>query len=207
MASAAAEREAATGRDLPLEFVTVEDSLKITGIWMFLVTDVLIFASLFSVYAVYRMRTADGPGPLALFHWTPVLVETLLLLTSSFTVSLAVWSMRRGRRAALTLWMLLTMALGLGFLSLELHEFAGDMALGAGWWASAFLSSFFVLVATHGTHVAVGLVWAGALLVQMARRGLTGRTARKLYSFALYWHFLDIVWIFIFSGVYLSARA
>jgi heme/copper-type cytochrome/quinol oxidase subunit 3 len=114
--------------------------------------------------------------------------------------------MRRGRVADLYFWLALTMALGAAFVGIELHEFAGDIATGAGWSRSAFLSAFFVLVATHGTHVTIGILWAIALLVQLLQRGLTSTTTRKLYTFALYWHFLDIIWVFIFTYVYLAGR-
>lgn len=190
---------------LPLEFANEEESTKITGFWMFLVTDVLIFASLFSTLAIYRFRAAGGPGPADLFSVGPTLAETLLLLTSSFTVSLAVWSMRRGARTALFVWMTLTLVLGAGFIGTELNEFVSDVASGASWTTSAFLSSFFLLVGTHGAHVAFGILWAVAVLLQVVRHGLTPVTARKVYTFSLYWHFLDIIWVFIFTYVYLAA--
>jgi heme/copper-type cytochrome/quinol oxidase subunit 3 len=173
---------------------------------MFLATDVMIFASLFAVYAVYRMRTAGGPTPAQVMDLTPALVETLVLLTSSFTIALAVWSMRRGNRTALLAWLMVTAFLGAAFVGTELQEFAADLARGAAWSRSASLSSFFVLVATHGAHVTFGLIWAVALLAQVARRGLRPFTCRKVYTLSLYWHFLDIVWVFIFTYVYLGAR-
>ena len=192
--------------DVPAEFADEEQSLHIAGFWMFLVTDILIFASLFAAYAVYRPMVADGPSASGLFSLGPTLLETALLLTSSFTVGIAVWSMRRGQRSAMVAWVVLTLVLGAAFVGTELHEFAADVAVGASWHTSAFLSSFFLLVSTHGAHVTFGLIWALALLAQVARRGLTAVTRRKLYTFSLYWHFLDIIWIFIFTGVYLGAK-
>jgi len=192
--------------ELPLEFAEEEQSLKITGFWLFLVTDVLIFASLFSSYAVYQPMVAQGPTAFQLFHLGPVILETLILLTSSFTVGIAVWAMRRQRVAMLKAWLIFTLLLGAAFVGIELHEFIGDVAMGASWRTSAFLSSFFLLVSTHGAHVTFGIIWALSLLVQLARRGLTAVTARKIYTFSLYWHFLDIIWVFIFTFVYLGGK-
>jgi cytochrome aa3-600 menaquinol oxidase subunit 3 len=192
--------------ELPLEFAEEEQSLKITGFWLFLVTDVLIFASLFSSYAVYQPMVAQGPTAFQLFHLGPVILETLILLTSSFTVGIAVWAMRRQRLAMLKAWLIFTLILGAAFVGIELHEFIGDVAMGASWRTSAFLSSFFLLVSTHGAHVTFGIIWALSLLVQLARRGLTAVTARKIYTFSLYWHFLDIIWVFIFTFVYLGGK-
>ena len=197
--------EAAPER-LPMEFADEEQSVAITGFWMFLVTDLLIFASLFASYAVYKPMVANGPSALQLFHLGPALLETLLLLTSSFTVGLAVWSMRRGRLRTMVAWMILTMLLGMGFVGTELHEFISDVGVGASWHTSAFLSAFFLLVSTHGVHVTFGVLWALALLLQVARRGLNPVTARKIYTFSLYWHFLDIIWVFILTVVYLGGK-
>jgi heme/copper-type cytochrome/quinol oxidase subunit 3 len=202
-----AEPRTLTGeQELPLEFAREEESIKITGFWMFLVTDMLIFASLFSVYAVYHSRIALGPSPGTLFHLGPVIWETVLLLTSSFTVGLSVFEMRRGRKRPALAWLVLTIALGAGFVGLEISDFVGYVSQGATWHVSAFLSSFYVLVGTHGSHVTFGIMWAITLIVQILRRGFTEVTARKLYTFSLYWHFLDIVWVFIFTYVYLSAK-
>jgi cytochrome aa3-600 menaquinol oxidase subunit 3 len=192
--------------ELPIEFQEEEQSLNITGFWLFLVTDVLIFASLFSSYAVFRPMVAQGPGPAQVFHLGPVIAETLILLTSSFTIGIAVWAMRTGRTRMLQAWLIFTMVLGALFVGLELREFVADATTGAGWQVSAFLSAFFLLVSTHGAHVTFGILWALALLVQIWRRGITPVTARKLYTFSLYWHFLDIVWVFIFTFVYLGGK-
>jgi cytochrome aa3-600 menaquinol oxidase subunit 3 len=137
-----AEPRTLTGeQELPLEFVNEEESIKITGFWMFLVTDMLVFASLFSVYAVYHTRIAQGPTPATLFHLTPVIWETVLLLTSSFTVGLSVFEMRRSRKGAALGWLVATMALGAGFVGLEISDFVSYVSQGATWHHSAFLSS------------------------------------------------------------------
>jgi cytochrome aa3-600 menaquinol oxidase subunit 3 len=191
---------------LPPELADEGESVKITGFWMFLVTDVLIFASLFSVYAVYKSRVDVGPGPAQLFTLGPVLLETLLLLTSSFTVGMAIWSMRTNRIRALTVWLVATLVLGAGFVTSEIHDFVTFVSQGYTWHVSGFLSAFYVLVGTHGSHVTAGILWATALLIQLGRRGLTPSLRRKIYSFSLYWHFLDIVWVFIFTFVYLGGK-
>ena len=193
-------------QQLPIEFVDEKESINITGFWMFLVTDILIFASLFSTYAVMRTAVAMGPTAHQLFKMGPVLVETLLLLTSSFTIGLGIFAMRKGNTRATLMWLLLTMILGAGFVGTEISDFIGFAHIGATWDTSAFLSAFDILVGTHGAHVTFGIFWALTLVFQLRKRGLTKRVARKIYTYALYWHFLDIVWIFIFTFVYLNAR-
>lgn len=191
---------------LPLEFTDRQESVKITGFWMFLVSDLLVFASLFSVYAVYRSQVINHLGPARLFHLGPALLETLLLLTSSFTISLAIFAMRQRQVRAMVIWLVVTIGLGAGFVTTELHEFISYGAAGATWHQSGFLSGFFILVGTHGAHVTFGILLALSLLWQLSRHGLTAVTARKLYTFSLYWHFLDIVWVFIFTFVYLNGK-
>ena len=193
--------------ELPIEYRDEHESIKITGFWMFLVTDMLIFGSLFATYAVYHNRTAGGPSGQTLFQMGPVFAETLLLLTSSFTVGMAIYYLRRANRRATAAWLVATMALGAGFVALELNDFFTYAASGAGWHVSAFLSSFYLLVATHGFHVTFGILWATTLLFQLLKRGPADpKVARKLFTFSLYWHFLDIVWVFIFSYVYLAGH-
>lgn len=190
----------------PLEFSNETESIKITGFWMFLVTDVLIFASLFSSYAVFRNQVAQGPTAAQLYTLGPVILETFLLLTSSFTIGLAIYSMRREKKAATIMWVILTLLLGAGFVTAEIHDFITFVAAGATWHKSAFLSGFYILVGTHGLHVTMGILWAITILFQIGRRGFTPVTTRKLFTFSLYWHFLDIVWIFILSFVYLGGK-
>lgn len=202
----AAIEEPRAARKWPLEFTDYEESIKIFGFWVFLASDIVLFATLFGVYAVYRSRVAAGPTPQELFGYGPVILETLLLLTSSFTCGLAIYEMRRNSTKGLIAWLLVTVLLGAGFVSTEIHEFVADVALGYTWHKSAFLSAFFTLVGTHGGHVSFGILWALAMVAQLVWRGLTPATTRKVYMFALYWHFLDIVWVFIFSFVYLTGK-
>ncbi|MCY0899628.1 MAG: cytochrome (ubi)quinol oxidase subunit III [Firmicutes bacterium] len=198
--------EKAGQHPLPIEFADEKESIKITGFWMFLVTDVLIFASLFSTYAVFRTSVAMGPTPDQLFRMGPVMLETILLLTSSFTIGLGVYFMRKGQVRALMGWMIVTILLGAGFVGTEIHDFVTFAQMGATWHTSAFLSAFDILVGTHGAHVTFGIFWAITLLFQLRKRGITPQTARKVYTYSLYWHFLDIVWIFIYTFVYLNGK-
>lgn len=191
---------------LPLEFSDADQGRHILGVWAFLASDIVLFCCLFAAYAVYRTHVAAGPSPAQLFGYGPVIVETLLLLTSSFTCSLALHEMRHGRTRALVALLGVTMLLGAGFVGMEVHDFVSYVALGDTWHRSAFLSGFFALVGTHGAHVSFGILWAVTLVIQLLQRGLTPVTARKVYTFALYWHFLDIVWVFIFTFVYLIGR-
>lgn len=195
-----------TQAPLPLEFSDRQQGLGVLAVWCFLASDTVLFACLFAVYAVYTGRVADAPGPAQLLHVRGALPGTLLLLTSSFTCGLATHQLRRRRVAALQAWLAVTALLGLGFVLLELREFAADLAGGASWRHSAFLSAFFTLVGTHGAHVSFGVLWALVLVAELWRRGLTATVARRVYTFSLYWHFLDIVWVFIFTVVYLGGR-
>jgi cytochrome o ubiquinol oxidase subunit 3 len=162
----------------------------------------VLFASLFAVYAVLHGNTFGGPGN-ALFSLPFVLEETLILLSSSFACGLALLSAREGSERRALWWLGVTFVLGVAFAGLELSEFARLASAGNGWGGSAFLSSYFTLVGTHGLHVVAGLMWIGALAVALARRGLTPSNVRKLTLLSLFWHFLDVIWIFIFSFVYL----
>jgi cytochrome o ubiquinol oxidase subunit 3 len=173
------------------------------GLWVYIMSDCVLFASLFAAYAVLHTETAGGPASALVFDPHFVLIETLVLLTSSFICGLALIAARY--RNALLVWVLSlgTFALGVVFLGMELHEFGALIGAGHSWQQSAFLSSFFTLVGTHGLHIFIGLVWLFGLLLHLAIRGLTPVTTRRLMYFSLFWHFLDIVWICIFSLVYL----
>lgn len=175
------------------------------GFWVYLMSDCLIFASFFATYAVQRASTFGGPGPAALFDLPYALAETLVLLTSSFTAGLASLASLRGSRAGLAGWLAATLALGLAFLGLEGHEFTLLIAAGHGPAASGFLSAYFALVGVHGLHVAFGSLWLIVLLAGLWHRPLTETILRRVTLFALFWHFLDIIWILIFTIVYLSA--
>jgi cytochrome aa3 quinol oxidase subunit III len=190
--------------EMPLEYRNQTESLRIFGFWLFLATDMLLFACLFATYLVVRAHTDGGPTPREIFDVPGFTIETFLLLTSSFTGGLATLAMRNGNKKQLMAWIVVTMLLGLGFVGLEIQEFVSDVMEGATMQRSAFLSAFFTLVGTHGSHVSVGIVWMFLTLLQIARRGITEVTARKVFIVNLYWHFLDVVWVFIFTVVYLS---
>jgi cytochrome o ubiquinol oxidase subunit III len=175
------------------------------GFWVYLMTDLLMFAVLFAVYAVLHNSTAGGPSGSELFKLPLALTETLILLTSSFTCGLGMIAARQGKKTQVVAWLSATFILGLVFLSMELVEFGQLIHEGHTLKSSAFLSSFFILVGTHGLHIFLGLLWMATMLVFIKKRGLTPAMMRKLGLFSLYWHFLDIVWIFIFTIVYLRA--
>ncbi|GGE14130.1 cytochrome aa3 quinol oxidase subunit III [Marinithermofilum abyssi] len=192
----------------PLEYSTEEGRLKIFGFWVFLGAEIVLFATLFATYLTYQHATAGGPTPQDLFVVKDFMIETLLLLASSFTCGLAIYEMRRGNQKALLLWYIVTLLLGAGFLYFEIHEFFMYVTEeGATMQTSAFLSSFFVLLGTHGAHVTLGIFWIILLLIQLQKRGITPVTSRKLFVAGLYWHFLDVVWIFIYTLVYLMGVA
>jgi len=178
-----------------------------TGFWLYLMTDCILFASLFATFAVLRGALAGGPSGAELFQMPIVLAETLILLTSSFTCGLALITMRQRKKVESLLWLAVTFAFGGAFLFIEIQEFLMLIAEGNSWQRSAFLSAFFTLVGTHGLHITVGLVWLLVLLAVIIKKGFTAKTTRQLGLFALFWHFLDLVWIFIFTVVYLMGIA
>lgn len=175
------------------------------GFWVYLMTDLLMFAILFAVYAVLHNNTMGGETGRQLFSLPLALTETLLLLTSSFTCGIAMIAVRRGQKKQTLVWFGITFVLGLIFLALELREFSALIHEGNTLRSNAFLSSFFILVGTHGLHILSGLLWMAVTLSYTVKRGLTVSMTRKLSMLSLFWHFLDIVWIFIFTIVYLGA--
>ena len=177
------------------------------GFWVYLMTDCVLFASLFAVYAVMHGNTFGGPAGRDIFNLPSVLVETMILLTSSFTCGLAMLAAQRRDRTQVMVWFAVTFALGAAFLGLELTEFSRLVADGNSWQRSGFLSAFFTLVGTHGLHILVGLIWMLVMLWQVMTRGLESSTIRRLTLLSLFWHFLDLVWIFIFTLVYLMGVA
>ncbi|MGO0063798.1 cytochrome o ubiquinol oxidase subunit III [Brevibacillus fluminis] len=179
------------------------EQLKVLGFWIFVVTDCILFGSLFATYAVLMHNYAGGPTGKELFELPGVIAETFILLTSSFTSGLAVLAMNKGNVKQLIGWLVVTAVLGLSFVGLEVTEFVNMVHEGATIATSGFLSAFFTLVGTHGLHVSVGLFWMVALMIQLGRRGITPVTRRKVTNLSLYWHFLDVVWIFLFTVVYL----
>jgi cytochrome o ubiquinol oxidase subunit 3 len=174
------------------------------GFWIYLMTDCLIFMTLFATYAVLHSSTFDGPTSKTLFNLKDAFIETMILLLSSLTSGLAVLSaLRDEKKNKAIIWLGLTFLLGAAFLTLELKEFHHFIEQGASWRESAFLSSFFTLVGTHGLHISVGLLWILVMIGQLVFKGLTVDTVRRLVLFSMFWHFLDLVWIFIFTFVYL----
>ena len=176
---------------------------KIFGFWIYLMTDLILFATLFATYAVLSHSFADGPTGKDIFELDYVLGETFLLLFSSITYGFAMLEMQKRRQGATLGWLAITGLLGAAFLSLELYEFANLIHEGAGPWRSAFLSSFFTLVGTHGLHVTFGIIWLITLMVQVGKHGLTAPNRRRLMCLSMFWHFLDVVWIGVFTFVYL----
>ncbi|TKC19412.1 cytochrome aa3 quinol oxidase subunit III [Robertmurraya kyonggiensis] len=188
----------------PLEYSTKQNDLNIFGFWIFLGAEIMLFATLFTSYFVLENRTGSGPAGSEIFEITPVLIETLLLLTSSFVIGLGIHAMRLGKTKAMISFFAITLLLGLGFLSFEIFEFVHYVHVGAGIQTSAFTASLLTTLGTHGAHVTFGLFWGTAIILQVKKRGLTPETANKSFIFSLYWHFLDVVWIFIFSFIYLK---
>jgi len=179
------------------------DDKTIFGFWVYIMTDCVLFASLFATYAVLRNNTFGGPSGTNLYSLPYALMETLILLTSSFSCGLAILAARRLKRLQVLFWLGLTILLGMAFLGLELHEFTRLVHEGNSWRRSGFTSAFFTLIGTHGLHITSGLVWMLTMMVQVGRRGLTRGNLRRLTLLSLFWHFLDIVWVFIFTIVYM----
>lgn len=189
---------------MPLEYSTDQNQMNILGFWIFLGAEIMLFATLFATYFTLVDRTGSGPSGAEIFEITPVLIETFVLLTSSFTIGLGVHAMRIGRKKAMMAFFAVTLLLGLAFLSVEIYEFIHYVHIGAGLQTSAFTAALLTTLGTHGAHVTLGLFWGLFIILQVKKRGLTPGTANKAFIFSLYWHFLDVVWIFIFSFVYLK---
>lgn len=188
----------------PLEYSTKQNELNIFGFWVFLAAEIMLFATLFASYFTLEHRIGSGPSGDAIFKLTPVLIETFILLTSSLTIGLGIHAMRIGRKKAMISFFLITVLLGLCFLGFEIDEFVAYIHEGATLQTSAFTAILMTTLGTHGAHVTFGLFWGIAILLQVKKRGLSPETANKSFIFSLYWHFLDVVWIFIFSFIYLK---
>ncbi len=181
-----------------------EGGKALFGFWVYIMSDCLLFASLFATYVVLRNSTFGGPSGRDLFNMPFVLTETIILLSSTFTYGLVTFYAHHKQHKSYVLsWMFATFALGLLFLVMEVSEFSSLIHDGYGPDKSAFLSAFFTLVGTHGLHVFFGLIWMVSLFVQVLKQGLSPRISQKLSMLGLFWHFLDIIWIFIFTIVYL----
>lgn len=173
------------------------------GFWIYLMSDCLIFACLFAVHGVVGRNYAAGPSGAELFDLSLVALNTAMLLLSSITYGFAMLSMQAGQRKATMGWLAVTGLFGLAFLAIELYEFSHLIHLGAVPQRSAFLSSFFTLVGTHGLHVTFGIIWLVVLLLQLGRHGLIEANRRRVICLSMFWHFLDVIWIGVFSFVYL----
>jgi cytochrome o ubiquinol oxidase subunit 3 len=178
-------------------------SKTVLGFWMYLMTDCLLFCSLFATYAVLHKSTFGGPSSQELFSLDTAFVETMILLFSSVTCGFAMLSSLRNDKNKVIFWLAITFLLGASFIAMELTEFAHLVNEGNSWRRSAFLSAFFTLVGTHGLHVSIGLFWMIVMMVQVLLAGINVHTFRRLVVFSMFWHFLDLVWIFIFTFVYL----
>ncbi len=173
------------------------------GFWIYLMSDALIFATLFATYGVLSTSYAGGPAPRQIFELPLVALNTAILLVSSITYGFAMIAMHEGKLRGTQGWLALTGLLGLAFVGVELYEFSTLIAEGATPQTSAFLSAFFTLVATHGLHVTFGIIWLVVMLFQLAQRGLHPENQRRLMCLSMFWHFLDVVWIGVFTFVYL----
>jgi len=177
---------------------------KVTfGFWVYLMSDCVLFAGLFATYFVLQGATFGGAEIYDIVDLPFVLIETMLLLTSSFTMGLALLSAHSKKKSLTLSFLILTLLLGLGFLGMEVFEFMKLVAEGNGPSTSAFLSAFFTLLGTHGLHVALGSIWMLVVMAHVFVRGVGEKTLSKIMCLSLFWHFLDIIWVFIFTMVYL----
>ncbi|MGB7977957.1 MAG: cytochrome o ubiquinol oxidase subunit III [Chlamydiales bacterium] len=188
---------------LPLEIEREIEEKTIFGFWVYIMTDCLLFGTLFAIYVVLQHNTNGGPSGKELFSLPHALAETIVLLTSSFTCAMANLAAQRNDKNKLLAAFAVTFLLGVSFLVLELTEFTQLVQQGNSWRRSGFLSGFFTLVGTHGLHITTGLIWTIILLVPVIREGITRVSLKRLKCLRLFWHFLDVVWVFIFTVVYL----
>ncbi|MDB5619493.1 cytochrome o ubiquinol oxidase subunit III [Tardiphaga sp.] len=198
----------AAGTAVPSYYLTdeadhPEGGSTMLGFWIYLMSDCLIFAVLFATYGVIGANYAAGPSPKDLFELPLVALNTAMLLFSSITYGFAMLSAQEGNTRSTQLWLALTALFGLAFLGIELHEFHSLIHDGATPQRSGFLSAFFTLVGTHGLHVTFGLIWLVTLMVQVGKHGLIAANKRRLMCLSLFWHFLDVIWIGVFTFVYL----
>ncbi len=183
------------------------DGGTMLGFWIYLMSDCLIFGVLFACYGVYGQSYAAGPSGADLFDLNIIAVATALLLVSSLTFGMAMITMQQQRQRRMVAWLAATGVLGLGFLGVSLYEFHHLIEIGAGPQRSAFLSVFFTLVGTHALHVLIGCIWLGVLMSQVSLHGLIPANRKRLMCLSLFWHFLDIIWIGVFSFVYILGSA
>lgn len=188
------------------EKATLEGRNKVLGFWLFLGGETVLFGTLFSAFLALRHQVLDGPTENELFKLSIVAIATALLLTSSLTSVFAVHALHTHNLKAMINWLIVTVILGAGFLGLEIYEFYHYVHEGHGFTTSAFSSSFYTLVGFHGAHVAFGILWISLIIAQLYKKGLNTTTAPKVYVASMYWHFIDVVWVFIFTVVYLMGK-
>jgi cytochrome c oxidase subunit 3 len=188
------------------ETATLEGKNKVIGFWLFLGGECVLFGTLFATFIALRNQVSDGPTGQEIFNLSIVALSTFILLTSSLTSVFATMALHRGNLKMLNVWMAVTVLLGLGFLGLEIYEFFVYVHEGHIFARSAFATSFYTLVGFHGAHVAFGVLWITLLIISSFKKGLTVVTAPKYYVAGLYWHFIDVVWVFIFTVVYLMGK-
>lgn len=189
------------------EKATLEGRNKVLGFWLFLGGESVLFGTLFATFLALRNQTVEGPTANDLFHLPLVAAATFILLASSLTSVFAIQAMHKHQVKKLIVWLIVTVVLGLGFLCIEIYEFYEYVVhKNFGMTTSAFSSAFYTLVGFHGAHVVFGIVWIGILIGQLFKKGLTVVTAPKIYVSAIYWHFIDVVWVFIFTVVYLLGK-
>lgn len=193
----------ATGYYVAEEPAHEEGGATLFGFWIYLMSDCLLFAALFATFGVLSSSYAGGPGPRDLFELPVVALNTAMLLLSSVTYGFAVLSLQQRKVKATILWLAVTGLFGAAFVGIELNEFVNLASMGATPQRSAFLSAFYALVSTHGLHVTFGIIWLLVLMVQLARHGLIAANARRVMCLSMFWHFLDVVWIGVFTFVYL----
>lgn len=189
-----------------LETSTLEGKNKVLGVWLFIAAETILFACLFGTYLALRSQTMGGPTTQELFDLNLIAVSTAILLTSSLTSVLAVGQMHKLNKKGTIFWFAVTVLLGLAFLVIEIYEFVHYVSLGHTFTGSAFGSAFYTLVGTHGAHVTFGIVWISTLIYQTYKKGLTTEMGPKLYVASLYWHFIDVIWVFVFTLVYLLGK-
>lgn len=189
--------------NVPLEYQSETGRLNIFGFWIFLGAEVALFSTIFAAYFALKNGVMEGPLPSEVFDLNYTIIMTLVLLTSSFTSGLAINELRRNNIRAMIFWLMITLLFGIGFLYMEISEFINLVHEGATLSTNALWSAFYILTGTHGLHVSLGIGWIVLIIFQVLKRGLTPDTAKKVFISSLYWHFLDFVWIFVFTGVYL----
>ncbi|MCA0985897.1 cytochrome c oxidase subunit 3 [Guptibacillus algicola] len=187
-------------------FSDKQAQMNILAFWFLIGAEVVVFGCLFGIYVSVQELTANGPGPKELFNLSEIIISTIVLLSSSFTCALGVYTLKLGKKRMTFIWFLLTISLGIGFVFLEVIEFVAYVGEGATISTSAFLGAFYMLLGTHGAHVIFGVVWISMLLIQLVLFGITKDTAPKLFIASLYWHFIDVIWVFIFTVVYLLGK-